>query len=122
MGSETSGGSVYVLNFVNPVDSNPSTSIIWQRMHEVASFNCTIWTADYNSIANQAVIGKFFPFLLICLYNVSPIFIFHIIFYVIMLNQPFCILSYASYLLSKANLITLVNRLRAESQVSSDII
>ncbi|TXG48400.1 hypothetical protein EZV62_027694 [Acer yangbiense] len=57
LGSETSGGSVYVLNFVNPVDSNPSTSIIWQRMHEVASFNCTIWTADYNSIANQAVIG-----------------------------------------------------------------
>ncbi|KAL5843021.1 hypothetical protein ACOSQ3_013624 [Xanthoceras sorbifolium] len=57
LGSDTSGGSVYVLNFVNPLDSDPSNFITRQSIHKVASFKCTIWTADYSSDANQAVIG-----------------------------------------------------------------
>ncbi|KAJ9709429.1 hypothetical protein PVL29_001078 [Vitis rotundifolia] len=56
LGSETIGGSVYILNLTRPLDFN-SIPIIRQRMHEVASFNCTIWTADCNSKGSQAVIG-----------------------------------------------------------------
>ncbi|OAY54404.1 uncharacterized protein LOC110611784 isoform X2 [Manihot esculenta] len=56
LGSETSGGSVFILNIVEPLDLYSSTSI--RRMiREVASFNCTIWTADCNHNASLAVIG-----------------------------------------------------------------
>ncbi|KAF2286858.1 hypothetical protein GH714_033400 [Hevea brasiliensis] len=56
LGSETSGGSVFILNLVEPLDLYSSTSI--RRMiREVASFNCTIWTADCNHNATLAAIG-----------------------------------------------------------------
>ncbi|XP_022762566.1 uncharacterized protein LOC111308499 [Durio zibethinus] len=54
LGSETSCGYVYILNLLEPVDF---TSRLDQRLHAVASFNYTIWAADYNSHKNQAVIG-----------------------------------------------------------------
>ncbi|XP_059654087.1 uncharacterized protein LOC132300849 [Cornus florida] len=57
LGSETSGGSVNVLNLSEPLDYNPSIPIISRRMNEVASFSCTVWTADCNSNRSQAVIG-----------------------------------------------------------------
>ncbi|KAJ4702743.1 DDB1- and CUL4-associated factor 4-like [Melia azedarach] len=58
LGSETSGGSVSVLNLVDPFDLGPHFSIIRQNsMREVASFNCTIWTADCCTNSSQAVIG-----------------------------------------------------------------
>ncbi|KAL4279016.1 hypothetical protein GQ457_03G000460 [Hibiscus cannabinus] len=54
LGSETSGGFIYILNLLEPVDF---TSRLDQRLHTVASFNNTIWTADYNSHTAQAAIG-----------------------------------------------------------------
>ncbi|GAV75061.1 hypothetical protein CFOL_v3_18540, partial [Cephalotus follicularis] len=53
LGSETSGGSVYILNLVEPLD----IALGWQRLHEVGSYNCTIWTADCKPNSNQALIG-----------------------------------------------------------------
>lgn len=67
LGSETSGGSVYILNLVEPVNFD-SSSAIGRMLFKAASFNCTIWTADCNPNSSQAVIGKysfvlFFPVL-----------------------------------------------------------
>ncbi|KAG6781288.1 hypothetical protein POTOM_014182 [Populus tomentosa] len=47
LGSETSGGSVYILNLVEPVNFD-SSSAIGRMLFKAASFNCTIWTADCN--------------------------------------------------------------------------
>jgi hypothetical protein len=58
LGSETSGGSVYILNLVEPVDFD-SSSAIGEMMHKTADFNCTIWTADCSYNSNRAVIGKY---------------------------------------------------------------
>jgi len=58
LGSETSGGSLYIVKLIEPLDLNSSISSISQRIHEVATFNCTIWTADYNFNRSRAVIGK----------------------------------------------------------------
>ncbi|KAG7034824.1 hypothetical protein SDJN02_04556 [Cucurbita argyrosperma subsp. argyrosperma] len=57
LGSDSSGGSVYVLNLVEPLDFNRSIPVIRRRIHEVASFNCSIWTADCESSGGRAVIG-----------------------------------------------------------------
>ncbi|XAR56192.1 hypothetical protein NMG60_11036573 [Bertholletia excelsa] len=57
LGSETSGGSVYVLNLNEPLDFNLSSHILSRRMREVACLNCTVWTADCNSDGSQAVVG-----------------------------------------------------------------
>ncbi|XP_022146543.1 uncharacterized protein LOC111015736 isoform X2 [Momordica charantia] len=57
LGSDTSGGSVYILNLVEPLDFNRSIPLIRRRIHEVASFNCSIWTADCGSSGGRAVIG-----------------------------------------------------------------
>ncbi|XP_061965697.1 uncharacterized protein LOC133689714 [Populus nigra] len=56
LGSETSGGSVYNLNLVEPVDFD-SSSAIGEMMRKTADFNCTIWTADCSYNSNRAVIG-----------------------------------------------------------------
>ncbi|XP_050231926.1 uncharacterized protein LOC126680785 isoform X2 [Mercurialis annua] len=56
LGSETAGGSVCLLNIPEPLDPYSITSIR-QMVREIASFNCTIWTADCNHNASQAVIG-----------------------------------------------------------------
>ncbi|CAK7335949.1 unnamed protein product [Dovyalis caffra] len=57
LGSETSGGSVYILNVVEPVDFDSSYAI-GGMMRKAASFNCTIWTADCSPNSSRAVIGK----------------------------------------------------------------
>jgi hypothetical protein len=57
LGSETSGGSVYILNLAEPVDFD-SSSAIGEMMRKTADFNCTIWTADCSYNSNRAVIGK----------------------------------------------------------------
>ncbi|XP_039039907.1 uncharacterized protein LOC120178001 isoform X2 [Hibiscus syriacus] len=54
LGSENSGGFIYILNLLEPVDF---TSRLDQRLRTVASFDHTIWTADYNSHKAQVVIG-----------------------------------------------------------------
>lgn len=54
MGSETSGGSVYILKLNDMSDSN-----LGLRVSEVASFNCTIWASECHPDGSQAVIGKF---------------------------------------------------------------
>lgn len=58
LGSETTGGSIYALNLDNPLDIGPNFSIIRRStMHLVASFKCTVWTADFCTNPSQAVIG-----------------------------------------------------------------
>lgn len=61
LGSETSGGSVYILDLS---DSLFNTRFpIRRRLNKISLFNCTIWTADGNFDGDQAAIGKFRPFL-----------------------------------------------------------
>ncbi|KAK9268072.1 hypothetical protein L1049_010511 [Liquidambar formosana] len=69
LGSETHGGSVYVLNLVEPLDLNPHIFDLKRILHEVACFSYTIWTADCNSNGNQAVIGTNLGALLVNLEN-----------------------------------------------------
>ncbi|XP_004134515.2 uncharacterized protein LOC101220880 isoform X1 [Cucumis sativus] len=57
LGSDVSGGSVYILNLVEPLDFNRTIPVIRRRIHEVASFDCSIWTADCQSSGGRAVIG-----------------------------------------------------------------
>ncbi|XP_044497321.1 DDB1- and CUL4-associated factor 4 isoform X2 [Mangifera indica] len=57
LGSETSGGAIYVLSLDDPFEFSSSSFSIGQRMTQVASFNCTIWTADCDSSASKAVVG-----------------------------------------------------------------
>ncbi|KAM7530330.1 hypothetical protein LguiB_033740 [Lonicera macranthoides] len=56
IGSETSGGSVYVLNLNEPLEYNLSLPLT-RRLYEITSFDCTVWTADCNSDGIHAVIG-----------------------------------------------------------------
>ncbi|KAJ0018785.1 hypothetical protein Pint_11771 [Pistacia integerrima] len=58
LGSGTPGGAIYVLSLDDPFEFPPGLFSIRQRMTSVASFNCTIWTADCNSSASEAVVGK----------------------------------------------------------------
>ncbi|XP_062162975.1 uncharacterized protein LOC133869896 [Alnus glutinosa] len=57
LGSETSGGSLYIVKLIEPLELDSSIPIISRRIHEVASFNCTVWTADCNFNGSRAVIG-----------------------------------------------------------------
>ncbi|KAJ7969388.1 DDB1-and CUL4-associated factor 4 [Quillaja saponaria] len=57
LGSGTSGGSVYTLDLVEPLDFSPNILNIRRRLHEVGSFNCTLWAADYDYDGSRAVIG-----------------------------------------------------------------
>ncbi|XP_041027393.1 DDB1- and CUL4-associated factor 4 [Juglans microcarpa x Juglans regia] len=57
LGSETSRGSLNIVKLVEPLDLNSSVSGLNQRIHEVASFNCTIWTADCSFNGSRAAIG-----------------------------------------------------------------
>ncbi|CAN1810024.1 DDB1- and CUL4-associated factor 4-like protein 1 [Linum perenne] len=51
LGSESTEGAVYVLNLAGEDDAPALPS-------KIVSSNCTIWTADSNSNASEAVIGK----------------------------------------------------------------
>ncbi|CAL5412792.1 unnamed protein product [Camellia sinensis] len=55
LGSETSGGSVNVLNLSDPLDYD--LPVLRRRVSKVTSFNCTVWTADCSSDGSQAVVG-----------------------------------------------------------------
>ncbi|KAA8537168.1 hypothetical protein F0562_029605 [Nyssa sinensis] len=57
LGSETSGGSINILNLSEPLDYNPSTPLMGRRIYEVTSLNSTVWTADCNSDGSRAVVG-----------------------------------------------------------------
>ncbi|KAJ1407607.1 WD40/YVTN repeat-like-containing domain superfamily, partial [Sesbania bispinosa] len=57
LGSESSGGSIYTLGFVEPLDLGPGILGTWSRLEEVASFRCTLWTAEYDYNRHQAIIG-----------------------------------------------------------------
>ncbi|XP_010260798.1 PREDICTED: uncharacterized protein LOC104599783 [Nelumbo nucifera] len=57
LGSETSGGSIFVLNLSEPLEFSPSIPVLRRRLFEVASLNCTIWTADCNSNGTEAIVG-----------------------------------------------------------------
>ncbi|XP_026415045.1 DDB1- and CUL4-associated factor 4-like [Papaver somniferum] len=57
LGSDTSGGSLYMLNLSEPLDLNPTDPVLRRRITKVASVNCTIWTADCNTNGSEAVIG-----------------------------------------------------------------
>ncbi|KAI3440292.1 uncharacterized protein J3R85_003927 [Psidium guajava] len=57
LGSERSGGSVHILNLAEPFDFPLRTSTIRQRLHDVASFHCTIWTADCSFNGSRAIVG-----------------------------------------------------------------
>ncbi|OVA01555.1 WD40 repeat [Macleaya cordata] len=65
LGSETSGGSLYMLNLSEPLDLNPSDPILRRRLVAVASMNCTIWTADCNSNGSEACRNCYFVYILI---------------------------------------------------------
>lgn len=58
MGSETSGGSVYTLGLVEPLNLGPGILNTWSGLEEIASFRCTLWTAEYDYNRHRAVIGK----------------------------------------------------------------
>ncbi|MED6221436.1 hypothetical protein PIB30_054600, partial [Stylosanthes scabra] len=57
LGSETSGGSIYTLGLVESLDLGPGILNTWSRLDEVASFKCTIWTAEYDYNRHRAIIG-----------------------------------------------------------------
>ncbi|KAJ8478146.1 hypothetical protein OPV22_021873 [Ensete ventricosum] len=52
-----SGGSVYILNLHEPLDLILSSGSLFSHISQIASFDRTIWTADYSSHGTQAVIG-----------------------------------------------------------------
>lgn len=58
MGSETSGGSVYTLDLVEPLNLGPGILNTWSGLEEIASFRGTIWTSEYDYNRHRAVIGK----------------------------------------------------------------
>lgn len=57
MGAESSGGTVNILNLSEPLDLNSSIPTDRTRISEIASFECTVWTADRSHDQKQAVVG-----------------------------------------------------------------
>ncbi|XP_004488222.2 uncharacterized protein [Cicer arietinum] len=57
LGSETSGGSVYTLSLVEPIDLGSGILNTWSRLEEVASFKGTLWTAEYDYTRHRAIVG-----------------------------------------------------------------
>ncbi|WJX28028.1 hypothetical protein P8452_16796 [Trifolium repens] len=57
LGSETSGGSVYTISLVEPIDLGQGILNTWSRLEEITSFNCTLWTAEYDYNRHRAIIG-----------------------------------------------------------------
>ncbi|XP_028751842.1 uncharacterized protein LOC114711591 [Neltuma alba] len=54
LGSETSGGSIHIMDLAEPLMPNVVSPI-----KQVASFKCTFWTAEYDYTRPRAVIGKY---------------------------------------------------------------
>lgn len=60
LGSGESGGSIHIMDLSDTIDvAMGSMNAYGGNIIPVASFNCTIWTADCNSDGTQAVIGEF---------------------------------------------------------------
>ncbi|CAL5184442.1 unnamed protein product [Lathyrus oleraceus] len=57
LGSETSGGSVYTISLVEPIDLGAGILNTWSRLEEITSFMCTLWTAEYDYNRHRAIIG-----------------------------------------------------------------
>ncbi|KAJ9557602.1 hypothetical protein OSB04_012216 [Centaurea solstitialis] len=57
LGSETSGGSVYMMNLSEPLEYGLGIAMLSGRFDEISRIKSTVWTADSNSDGNQAVIG-----------------------------------------------------------------
>ncbi|XP_062012233.1 uncharacterized protein LOC133728814 [Rosa rugosa] len=57
LGAEDRGGSLFVINLTELLDFRPNRSILRRNIDEVATFNCTVWTADCRSDGSRAVIG-----------------------------------------------------------------
>ncbi|KAI3708843.1 hypothetical protein L2E82_38344 [Cichorium intybus] len=57
LGSETSGGSVYVMNLKEPLEYGLEVAMLSRRIDEISRFKSTVWTADFNSNKHQVVIG-----------------------------------------------------------------
>ncbi|GKD63990.1 katanin p80 subunit B1 [Tanacetum coccineum] len=57
LGSETSGGSVNLINLSEPFDYGLGIRTLNERMNELSRFKATVWAADISSDGNQAVIG-----------------------------------------------------------------
>lgn len=55
LGAEDRGGSLFVINLTEPF--RPNRPILRWNIDEVATFNCTVWTADCRSDGSHAVIG-----------------------------------------------------------------
>lgn len=60
LGSETSGGSIYTLNLVEPLDLGHGILNTWSRLEEIASFKNTLWTAEYDYNKPRAIVGKLY--------------------------------------------------------------
>ncbi|XP_024963235.1 uncharacterized protein LOC112503429 isoform X2 [Cynara cardunculus var. scolymus] len=57
LGSETSGGSVYMMNLSEPLEYGLGIAMLSGRFDEISRIKSTVWAADSNSDGNQAVIG-----------------------------------------------------------------
>ncbi|XP_057543759.1 uncharacterized protein LOC130823152 isoform X2 [Amaranthus tricolor] len=56
LGSELSGGALYILNLAEPVDLS-SNMIALSRLRELASLDCTIWGMEISHSSRKAVLG-----------------------------------------------------------------
>ncbi|KAL6283015.1 hypothetical protein ACE6H2_013944 [Prunus campanulata] len=57
LGCERAGGSLVVINLVELLNFNPNRLVLRRNIYEIATFNCTIWTADCEPDGSRAVIG-----------------------------------------------------------------
>ncbi|XP_072986971.1 uncharacterized protein [Typha latifolia] len=74
LGSGVSSGSLYLLNLGEPLDFAVS---LHSRISNIASFDCTVWTADCNSSGTQAVIGTNFGSVLVNLETRAASWLYH---------------------------------------------
>lgn len=56
LGSDVSGGALYILNLADPVDLNSNSAAIG-RLREHVLLNCTIWGAETSHSGHRAVVG-----------------------------------------------------------------
>ncbi|KMT09165.1 hypothetical protein BVRB_6g132700 [Beta vulgaris subsp. vulgaris] len=56
LGSELSGGALYILNLSDPVELD-SNLVVIGRLRELVSLNCTIWGAETSHNGDTAVVG-----------------------------------------------------------------
>ncbi|XP_071711193.1 uncharacterized protein [Rutidosis leptorrhynchoides] len=57
LGSEASGGSVFMMNLSEPLDYSSGFEMMSEKIDNISRFKSTVWTADINSDGSRAVIG-----------------------------------------------------------------